>query len=211
MTATAIMASAGLGTPETYLDTQPRQQNFASKLSAGNHDYPGASSLSLNEFALKGPWNASQESITVDGAGASISGAVQAAHVYLVMTSAGNVPRQGRVLLDGQPIPNAHAGADVKNGASDRDRPAAVLAGLVPDRRTVHVHGAVAARRQRLRLHVRLISVSSNRRAVEHRRGLEQVVGRVDVEQLLWVLDLEQNRIDRGDHVLHRTVPGTRL
>jgi cytochrome c biogenesis protein CcdA/thiol-disulfide isomerase/thioredoxin len=116
MTATAIMASAGLGTPETYLDTQPRQQNFASKLVSGNHDYPGASSLSLNQFALKGPWNASQESITVDGAGASVSGAVQAAHVYLVLTSAGNVPRQGRVLLDGQPIPNAHAGADVKNG-----------------------------------------------------------------------------------------------
>jgi cytochrome c biogenesis protein CcdA/thiol-disulfide isomerase/thioredoxin len=116
MTATAIMASAGLGTPETYLDTQPRQQNFATKLSNGNHDYPGASSLSLNEFALKGPWNASQESITVEGSGASISGAVQAAHVYLVLTSAGNVPRQGRVLLDGQPIPNAHAGADVKNG-----------------------------------------------------------------------------------------------
>ncbi|MGO9888685.1 MAG: cytochrome c biogenesis protein CcdA [Solirubrobacteraceae bacterium] len=116
MTATAIMASAGLGTPETYLDTQPRQQNFAAKLVNGNHDYQGASSLSLNQFALKGPWNASQESITVEGSGASVSGAVQAAHVYLVLTSAGNVPRQGRVLLDGQPIPNAHAGADVKNG-----------------------------------------------------------------------------------------------
>ncbi|MFZ0381925.1 MAG: cytochrome c biogenesis protein CcdA, partial [Solirubrobacteraceae bacterium] len=64
MTATAIMASAGLGTPETYLDTQPRQQNFAAKLVNGNHDYQGASSLSLNQFALKGPWNASQESIT---------------------------------------------------------------------------------------------------------------------------------------------------
>jgi cytochrome c biogenesis protein CcdA/thiol-disulfide isomerase/thioredoxin len=116
MTATAIMPSAGLGTPETYLDTQPRQQNFATKLFAGNRDYPGASSLSLNQFALKGPWDASSESITVEGSGASISGAVQAAHVYLVLTSAGNVPRQGRVLLDGQPIPNAHAGADVKNG-----------------------------------------------------------------------------------------------
>ena len=116
MTATAIMASAGLGTAETYLDTQPRQQNFATKLFAGTRDYPGASSLSLNQFALKGPWNASSESITAEGAGASISGAVQAAKVYLVLTSAGNVPRQGRVLLDGQPIPAAHAGADVKDG-----------------------------------------------------------------------------------------------
>jgi hypothetical protein len=65
---------------------------------------------------LQGPWSASSESITSEGAGASILGAVQAAKVYLVLTSAGNVPRQGRVLLDGKPIPSAHAGADVKNG-----------------------------------------------------------------------------------------------
>jgi cytochrome c biogenesis protein CcdA/thiol-disulfide isomerase/thioredoxin len=116
MTATAIMASAGLGTPETYLDTQ-RQQGFVTKLSAGNREYPGASGgLALNQFALKGPWDATSESLTAMGAGASITGAVQAANVYLVLTSSGNVPRQGRVLLDGQPIPNAHAGADVKNG-----------------------------------------------------------------------------------------------
>jgi cytochrome c biogenesis protein CcdA/thiol-disulfide isomerase/thioredoxin len=116
MTASAIMASAGLGTPETYLDTQ-RAQGFVTKLSAGNRDYPGASGpLSINQFALKGPWNASSESITTAGSGASITGAVQAAKVYLVLTSAGNVPRQGRVLLDGRPIPAAHSGADVKNG-----------------------------------------------------------------------------------------------
>ena len=116
MTATAIMPSAGLGTPETYLNTQ-RQQNFVTKLFTGNREYPGASGgLSLNQFALKGPWDASAESITAVGTGASISAAVQAAKVYLVLTSAGSVPRQGRVLLDGQPIPNAHAGADVQNG-----------------------------------------------------------------------------------------------
>jgi cytochrome c biogenesis protein CcdA/thiol-disulfide isomerase/thioredoxin len=116
MTANAIMASAGLGTPETYLDTQ-RAQGFVTKLSAGNREYPGASGpLSINQFALKGPWNASSASITAEGAGASITGAVQAAKVYLVLTSTGNVPRQGRVLLDGQPIPAAHAGADVRNG-----------------------------------------------------------------------------------------------
>ena len=117
MTAGAIMASAGLGTPETYLDTQPRQQDFATKLFPGNRDYPGApGGLALNQFALKGPWDATSESITAVGSGASVSGAVQAAKVYLVLTSAGNVPRQGRVLLDGQPIPDAHAGADVHNG-----------------------------------------------------------------------------------------------
>ena len=116
MTATAISASAGLGTPETYLDTQ-RQQGFVTQLFPGNREYPGVTGgLPLNHFALKGPWNASSESITAEGSGASILGAVQAAKVYLVLTSAGNVPRQARVLLDGQPIPTAHAGADVKNG-----------------------------------------------------------------------------------------------
>ncbi|HSC02158.1 MAG TPA: cytochrome c biogenesis protein DipZ [Solirubrobacteraceae bacterium] len=116
MTASAIMASAGLGTPETYLDTQ-RQQGFLEPLRSGLRQYPGVTgSLPLNHFALKGAWNASTESITAEGSGASITGTVQAAKVYLVLTSTGNVPRQGRILLDGRPIPAAHAGADVKNG-----------------------------------------------------------------------------------------------
>ena len=105
MTASAIMASAGLGTPETYLDPQR-----AARVREGDRAPASASTrarpvLALNHFALKGPWNASSESITADAAGASISGAVQAAKVYLVLTSAGNVPRQARVLLDGQPSP----------------------------------------------------------------------------------------------------------
>ncbi len=116
MTATAITASAGLGTPETYLDTQ-RQNGFLETIRSGLREYPGVTgALSLNRFALKGAWDASTESITAAGAGASITGSVQAAKVYLVLTSAGNVPRQGRVLLDGQPLPATHAGADVKNG-----------------------------------------------------------------------------------------------
>jgi cytochrome c biogenesis protein CcdA/thiol-disulfide isomerase/thioredoxin len=116
MTASAIMASAGLGTPETYLDTQ-RQNGFLETIRSGLREYPGVTgTLGLNHFALKGAWNASTESITAAGAGASITGTVQAAKVYLVLTSTGNVPRQGRVLLDGRPLPAQHAGADVKNG-----------------------------------------------------------------------------------------------
>jgi cytochrome c biogenesis protein CcdA/thiol-disulfide isomerase/thioredoxin len=114
MTATAIMPSAGLGTPETYLDDQ-RQQGFVNPIESGVRTYHGGS-VGLNKFALNGIWWATSESIMPVGGEASITGAVQAAKVYLVLTSAGNVPRQGRVLLDGQPIPSAHAGADVKNG-----------------------------------------------------------------------------------------------
>jgi cytochrome c biogenesis protein CcdA/thiol-disulfide isomerase/thioredoxin len=115
MTATAITASSGLGTPETYLDTQ-RQQGFVTPIQSGVRNYEGAKSVGLNQFALKGIWWATSESLTPVGGTSSITGGVQAAKVYLVLTSTGNVPRTGRVLLDGQPLPNAHAGADVKNG-----------------------------------------------------------------------------------------------
>ncbi len=40
----------------------------------------------------------------------------QAKNVYLVLSSAGNIPRTVQVLLDGRPIPAADAGADVHNG-----------------------------------------------------------------------------------------------
>jgi cytochrome c biogenesis protein CcdA/thiol-disulfide isomerase/thioredoxin len=115
MTATAIMPSQNLGTPETYLNPQ-RDMGFTTPLQPGVHQYPGAGNLQLNQFALGGTWHVGQESITPVSANAEIEGGVQAQHVYLVMTSTGNVPRTGEVLLDGRPIPNKYAGADVHNG-----------------------------------------------------------------------------------------------
>jgi cytochrome c biogenesis protein CcdA/thiol-disulfide isomerase/thioredoxin len=117
MTASAIMPSADLGTPETYLNPQ-RQMGFAQPLEAGTNFYPGVkiSSLNVNEFALHGAWDVGSESITPTSPGASIEGGVQAAHVYLVMTSTGNVPRQVRVLFNGRPITPEDSGADVHNG-----------------------------------------------------------------------------------------------
>jgi cytochrome c biogenesis protein CcdA/thiol-disulfide isomerase/thioredoxin len=115
MTASAILPSSRLGTPETYLDPQ-RAMGFNVPVQAGTHTYPGAANLSLNEFALKGTWKVTSEAATPAAPGASISGGVQAAHVYLVMTSAGNAPRTGTVLFDGKPIPARFAGADVGSG-----------------------------------------------------------------------------------------------
>jgi cytochrome c biogenesis protein CcdA/thiol-disulfide isomerase/thioredoxin len=115
MTATAIMPSAGLGTPETYLNPQ-RQMGFLQPLKTGTNEYTGALDTQLNQFALKGDWDVGSESITPVGQDGTITGRVQAAKVYLVLTSNGNVARQGRVLLDGQPIPSIHAGTDVHNG-----------------------------------------------------------------------------------------------
>jgi thiol-disulfide isomerase/thioredoxin len=115
MTATALMPSSHLGTPETYLDPQ-RAQGFAQKLQGGTHFYPGVDAPILNEFGLHGTWNATSESVTPTSSGASITGRFQAAHVYLVMTSNDNKPRTARVLVNGKPIPAAEAGSDVRNG-----------------------------------------------------------------------------------------------
>jgi cytochrome c biogenesis protein CcdA/thiol-disulfide isomerase/thioredoxin len=116
MTAKALMPSSGLGTPETYLNPQ-RQQGLAQPLSAGVHYYPGTDDPQLNQFGIRGTWKVTSQSVTPVSAGASITGRFQAQHVYLVMTSAGNVPRTARVLLDGHPIAAKDAGADV-HGAS---------------------------------------------------------------------------------------------
>jgi cytochrome c biogenesis protein CcdA/thiol-disulfide isomerase/thioredoxin len=116
MTAHAIVPAAQLATPETYLDPG-RAQGFVTPPAPGVHSYPGASSIGLNQFALKGTWRLTSESATPVSPGASIEAGFQAADVYLVMTSAGNTPRRVRVLLDGRPIPAASAGADVRNGS----------------------------------------------------------------------------------------------
>jgi cytochrome c biogenesis protein CcdA/thiol-disulfide isomerase/thioredoxin len=115
MTATAIMPSPDLGTPETYVNSD-RSQGFATQLTSGVRRYTGVSSLALDEFALQGTWNVSAQSATPVSTDASIEAGVQAQHVYLVLTSKDNVPRQVRVLLGGHPISAANAGSDVHNG-----------------------------------------------------------------------------------------------
>src|SRR5579864_951469 len=115
MTATALMPSAGLATPETYLNDQ-RSIGFAQPLQGGVRVYPGVRAPALNEFALRGTWQVTSEYATPTTSGGSIQAGFQAAHVYLVMTSVGNLPRTVQVLLDGRPIPASAAGADVHGG-----------------------------------------------------------------------------------------------
>ncbi len=115
MTATAIVPSAGLNTPETYLDDQ-RAQGFAQPVRPGVNFYAGVRNPALNEFALHGAWRVSDESATPAATGAAVEAGFQAAHVYLVLTSAGDTPRQVRILLDGRPIGARAAGADVHGG-----------------------------------------------------------------------------------------------
>jgi cytochrome c biogenesis protein CcdA/thiol-disulfide isomerase/thioredoxin len=115
MTASAIMPSAGLNTPETYFDPE-RAQGFAQPPQSGVHSYAGVTNPSLNEFGLHGSWRVTSQAATAVANGAAIEAGFQAAHVYLVLTSSGNVPRRLRVLLDGRPIGPRAAGTDVHGG-----------------------------------------------------------------------------------------------
>jgi cytochrome c biogenesis protein CcdA/thiol-disulfide isomerase/thioredoxin len=115
MTATAMMPSKGLATPETYLDSE-RNQGFAQILKPGTNFYPGVTDPQINEFGLHGTWNVTSQSSTPVSRGAYVIGRFQAAHVYLVLTSAGDLPRTVKVLLDGKPISAREAGADVRPG-----------------------------------------------------------------------------------------------
>ncbi len=182
MTAHAITPSAQLATPETYLNAD-RAQGFATRLSAGVHSYAGAGSLALNEFALRGTWSISSQSATPAAPGASIQARFQAASVYLVMTSAGNVARGGRILLDGHPIRRERGRSRCPRGERHGARPAAVLAGFAAGRPTAHDHCRAAAGHQRLFLHLRV--------APEQGRSGEQILGPVDVEQQLGIVDFE--------------------
>jgi cytochrome c biogenesis protein CcdA/thiol-disulfide isomerase/thioredoxin len=115
----AIVPSKGLATPETYIDYQRAAEageEWSQRLQKGTHTYRGITKPGINQFSLDGIWNINTESATAVSAGASITGTFQAQHVYLVMTSVGNVPRTARVLLDGKPIPASQAGTDVHGG-----------------------------------------------------------------------------------------------
>jgi hypothetical protein len=115
MTARARVASKHIGTLETYLNPQ-RQSGFVEPLQRGTFSYSPPRGLSLDQWALGGSWTVASQSITPSGSSATISGNVQARDVYLVMTSAGNKPRRGRLLLGGKPIPAADRGSDVSSG-----------------------------------------------------------------------------------------------
>jgi cytochrome c biogenesis protein CcdA/thiol-disulfide isomerase/thioredoxin len=112
MSASAQTASKHIGTGETYLNSQ-RQAGFEQPLESGVHRYTASTDLALDEWALNGTWSVNAQSITPGANSATVSGDVQARDVYLVMTSTGNRPRRGRVLIDGKPIAAADRGSDV--------------------------------------------------------------------------------------------------
>jgi len=114
---TDVIAPSEVATPETYLGTA-RAQGWRVAPKRGVHDY-GASvpaQLGLNEFAYSGTWNVAEQPATAMS-GAGIDMQFEAKNVYLVLSSAGESPRQVQVLLDGKPISARDSGADVHHGA----------------------------------------------------------------------------------------------
>jgi thiol-disulfide isomerase/thioredoxin len=114
---TDVVTPSEVATPETYLGTN-RAQGWRDGPKSGLHDYGMSvpAQLALNEFDFSGEWNiAGQPATAVSNAGIDME--FEAKNVYLVLSSQGEQPRKVRVLLDGRPIPNDLAGADVHNGA----------------------------------------------------------------------------------------------
>jgi cytochrome c biogenesis protein CcdA/thiol-disulfide isomerase/thioredoxin len=112
-----VVTPSEVATPETYLGTN-RAQGWRNGPQPGPHDYGTSvpTDLALNEFDYSGTWNiASQPATAVSSAGIDME--FEAKHVYLVLSSEGEKPRQVQVLLDGKPIPDKYAGADVHDGA----------------------------------------------------------------------------------------------
>ncbi|HKH19016.1 MAG TPA: redoxin domain-containing protein [Solirubrobacteraceae bacterium] len=108
---TAEQAEHGVTTPETYLGWV-RARGFAELPVPGTRRYgTGVPDPEQDRFALRGRWRVDRQR-AVAGRGARIDAHVGARRVFLVMGPPGRV----RVLLDGRPIPDRLAGADVHDG-----------------------------------------------------------------------------------------------
>jgi cytochrome c biogenesis protein CcdA/thiol-disulfide isomerase/thioredoxin len=116
--ARAEVPSAQLQTPETYLGYAQAQRVLPTAPRAGTHDYRALGGrLPLNHLTFGGTWSIGREAATAT-ARSSLELNFAARRVFLVLGSRGGVPRRLHVLLDGRPLPQRLAGADVRDGAA---------------------------------------------------------------------------------------------
>ncbi len=132
MTATAMMPSRGLDTPETYLN--PERASLLQKLKLGTADYVYNKGLTLNQFALNGTWTATKQYITPAGSEATIRGDFQAQHVYLVLTSIGRPPAAGQAAAQRAAAHPARGGRRRPRVDRGGPRPAPLLPALAARR-----------------------------------------------------------------------------
>ncbi len=111
-----LQASAGVTTPESYLGAM-RAERFANgTILPGRQDFGTAPTPPQDGLAYGGVWTIASQTATA-GPGAALVLHFGAQHVYLVLGSPGRARRM-RVLLDGRPIPDRLAGADVHGGVA---------------------------------------------------------------------------------------------
>jgi cytochrome c biogenesis protein CcdA/thiol-disulfide isomerase/thioredoxin len=131
-----------IATPETYLGLA-RAERFDPPPLRGTHTYASPRTLATSHFALSGTWDESDVAATAR-ADAAIHATIVGKDAYLVLSpprgSAGDV----RVLLDGRPIADDRAGADVHHGVVRVDR-----------QRLYHLVSAPTAEHHALTLRVR--------------------------------------------------------
>ena len=109
-------ASLGVTTPESYLGSM-RAKRFANgAILPGRQDFGAAPDPAQDGLSYGGVWDVEREDATA-GPSAVLDLAFGARRVFLVLGSPG-APRRMRVLLDGRPIPDALAGADVRGGVA---------------------------------------------------------------------------------------------
>jgi thiol-disulfide isomerase/thioredoxin len=113
--------SSGVKTPETYLGAN-RAEGFSNgPIRPGIQDFgPLPGRVAPDQLAYGGRWQITGESATADS-GARLELNFEARRAFIVLGSSSG-PRRLRVLLDGRPIPNRLAGADVHGGVATISR-----------------------------------------------------------------------------------------
>jgi cytochrome c biogenesis protein CcdA/thiol-disulfide isomerase/thioredoxin len=109
-----IAPSAGVTTPESYLGAM-RAERFANgAILPARQDFGAAPPPQQDMLSYGGTWDVAKENATA-GPNAALELRFGARRVFLVLGSPGQ-SRRMRVLLDGNPIPDALAGSDVHGG-----------------------------------------------------------------------------------------------
>jgi len=109
-------ASLDVTTPESYLGAL-RADRFANgTILPGRQDFGAAPDPAQDGLSYGGAWTIGKEDATA-GAGAVLDLAFGARRVFLVLGSPGHA-RRVQVLLDGRPLPDRLAGADVHGGVA---------------------------------------------------------------------------------------------
>jgi cytochrome c biogenesis protein CcdA/thiol-disulfide isomerase/thioredoxin len=114
--------SAGTTTPESYLGSGRALRFVNGSISAGTQDFTAsAAEVPDDGLAYEGRWRIGFDDATAVRA-SRLDLNFDARRVFLVLGSRGGQPRPLRVLLDGKPLPQRFAGADVEDGVATVDR-----------------------------------------------------------------------------------------